>query len=237
MLAALLRRASFANVIAFTALFVALGGGAFAAVSGIPGRDGVIHTCFKKRGGALRVVPAGAHCGKKQKALAINQRGPQGVPGPKGETGTVDTSAFYSKADSDNRFLQGKGHLIVAPAVDYARGEIPTTPIIEVPGVGKVEMFACDDPGQANTTRIDYRNTSSAAEDLFQVEEHGVSVASGSNLLDPDQAKPTLDMGTGGGLVRTYVHTATAQVEITTVYETLAGPACRFWARAEVLGA
>jgi hypothetical protein len=76
---------------AMLALFVALSGGAYAAVSGVPGRDGVIHSCFNKKSGAVRVVAAGRRCARsKEASLSWNQtgvKGDKGDAGPKGEKG------------------------------------------------------------------------------------------------------------------------------------------------------
>ena len=73
------------HVVAFTALFVALGGGAIAA---IPDSGGVIHGCYK-RNGAVRIIDpsAGDACSKPEASLDWNQRGPKGDPGPPGPPG------------------------------------------------------------------------------------------------------------------------------------------------------
>ena len=76
------RHLSYANVASTLALVFAMGGGAYAALS--PVHNGVIHTCFRTSNGALRVVRAGARCGRRERALAFNQRGPVG---PRGATG------------------------------------------------------------------------------------------------------------------------------------------------------
>lgn len=91
-------------IVAVAALMVALGGVAWAS---IPDPGGVIHGCYAKSTGALRVVdtskPTGV-CSEKQVPISWNQTGPQGVPGPAGpeylatgiveENGTlVETSA------------------------------------------------------------------------------------------------------------------------------------------------
>ena len=118
------------NVVAYLALFVALGGtGAFAA-SSIVGADGQIHGCYATKGkskGSLRVVSAKARCRRGERKIAWQQQGDDGpagpagaagapgAPGPRGETGPtgpqgptggVDTSNFYDKATSDGRFLR-----------------------------------------------------------------------------------------------------------------------------------
>ena len=71
-------------IVALVALFIAATG---FAVGAIPGRDGVIHACYKKKGGALRVVAAGKKCPRGTRALSWNQRGLAGANGPKGANG------------------------------------------------------------------------------------------------------------------------------------------------------
>jgi hypothetical protein len=73
--------------VALLALFVALGGTSFAAVKTIVGRDGVIHGCFKNRGGTLRVLPASRRCAHGESTIAWNRDGRPGVPGIQGPTG------------------------------------------------------------------------------------------------------------------------------------------------------
>ncbi len=87
------RHLSYANVASTLALVFAMGGGAYAAIA--PASNGVIHTCFRTSNGSLRVVRAGARCGRRERALAFNQRGPlgprgaTGAPGPIGKTGAT----------------------------------------------------------------------------------------------------------------------------------------------------
>jgi hypothetical protein len=80
-------RLTYANVMSTLAAFLALGGGAYAAVSSIPGADGVIHGCYQKGRGNLRLVPAHKKCARSEKAIAFSQRGPQGLPGAQGVRG------------------------------------------------------------------------------------------------------------------------------------------------------
>ena len=93
-------RVTYANVAATIALFVALGGGAY-AVTGIPDRGGVFHGCVNAKTGALRVVKAATSCrkartvhrGKRrvripgESAIAWNQQGPRGATGLNGVDG------------------------------------------------------------------------------------------------------------------------------------------------------
>lgn len=63
-----------------------VGGVAFAA---IPGSDGVIHGCYQKNVGNLRVIDpsAGDQCRPSEVPIDWSQTGPAGPQGPKGDTG------------------------------------------------------------------------------------------------------------------------------------------------------
>jgi hypothetical protein len=63
----------------------ALAGAAYAT---IPGSDGVIHGCYTKSGGTLRVIDASVTtCKDGETSLNWNQAGVPGPPGPQGEQG------------------------------------------------------------------------------------------------------------------------------------------------------
>src|ERR1019366_8298159 len=85
-------RPSPALIVAIAALVVALGGVAYGT---IPDSAGVIHGCYLKSRGTLRVLdPSAGHRGSRNEtAIQWSQtggpkggRGPQGQPGPKGDT-------------------------------------------------------------------------------------------------------------------------------------------------------
>jgi len=90
MLQALGSRLTYANVVATVAVFLALGGGAY-ALSGIPDRGGVFHGCVSNSTGVLRVVKGASACHKAVRlgnhrnpgefAVAWNQQGRHGQPG------------------------------------------------------------------------------------------------------------------------------------------------------------
>jgi hypothetical protein len=113
------------NVVAYLALFVALGGTSYAAVK-LPANS-VGARELKTDAVTSRDVKDGALLARDFKAGQLPQgpqgppgatgpqgpqgeRGPRGEPGPqgeqgtKGDTGTVDTSQFYDKAASDSRY-------------------------------------------------------------------------------------------------------------------------------------
>jgi hypothetical protein len=89
-------RLTYANVVATGAMFVALGGGAY-AVSGIPDSGGVFHGCVSNRTGLLRVARSASSCHHAQRrgkrrdsgefAVSWNQHGVQGVAGGTGQKG------------------------------------------------------------------------------------------------------------------------------------------------------
>ena len=95
------RHVTYANVIATLALFLALGGGAY-ALSGAPDGNGVFHGCVNSHSGALRVVARARLCHRAVRrgsrvivpgefAIAWNEQGPRGLnglPGQNGQNGT-----------------------------------------------------------------------------------------------------------------------------------------------------
>src|SRR5438552_10616480 len=70
---------------------LAIGGGL--AYANIPDGGNVIHGCYQKNSGALRVIDTekGQSCAASEAALPWNQTGIQGPQGPKGDKG--DTGA------------------------------------------------------------------------------------------------------------------------------------------------
>jgi hypothetical protein len=79
------RRFTYANVASTLALVLAMGGGAYAAVGPVHGRE--VHSCYSRKSGALRVVNAHARCRPHERTLNFNKRGPRGPRGPRGLVG------------------------------------------------------------------------------------------------------------------------------------------------------
>lgn len=77
-------RPSPATAIALAALFVALGGVAYAT---IPDSNGTIHGCYQRTNGNLRVVESAGDCRSRERALDLNQQGPEGATGASGPQG------------------------------------------------------------------------------------------------------------------------------------------------------
>jgi hypothetical protein len=83
-----LSRLTYANVVASVALVLAMGGGAYAAMNSVPGPGGVIHGCYARRTGSLRLVGAARKCARSENAIFFNQKGRTGHAGARGLPGT-----------------------------------------------------------------------------------------------------------------------------------------------------
>ena len=82
------RHVTYANVVATFALFLALGGSAY-AVAGNPfvGRDGSISGCVQRSDGVLSVAKTGKRCPRGTIAITFNEKGRRGEAGRAGRTG------------------------------------------------------------------------------------------------------------------------------------------------------
>jgi hypothetical protein len=90
---------------------------ASAAFATIPDAGGVIHGCFTKSGGTLRVIDATVtNCKATEMSLNWNQSGQPGLPGPqgpKGDTGAKgDTGPQGPKGDTGSGVLKTIGGLV-----------------------------------------------------------------------------------------------------------------------------
>jgi hypothetical protein len=79
-------RSGYANVVSSLALFVALGGGAFAATGGFVGSNGAVRACVGGRG-ALTVVKVGRKCPRGTTSLTLSATGRPGGNGTNGSNG------------------------------------------------------------------------------------------------------------------------------------------------------
>ncbi|MGB0094847.1 MAG: hypothetical protein WBP81_20225, partial [Solirubrobacteraceae bacterium] len=100
------RHLSYANVTASVALFLALGGGAYAVASNpFVGRNGVIVGCVRRSDEALRVVTVGATCPTGSVKVAFNEKGQRGTRGPIGSRGAAGPQGL--KGDTGAPGAQG----------------------------------------------------------------------------------------------------------------------------------
>src|SRR5688572_25702571 len=78
------RRPSSVLVVAALGVLAGLAG---VAVAAIPDSSGVIHGCYARVTGNLRVVDSAQKCRKSERAIQWNQKGPSGPVGPPGPAG------------------------------------------------------------------------------------------------------------------------------------------------------
>ena len=115
-------------------------------------------------------------------------KGPQGLPGdtgatgPQGETGTVDTSNFYTKGQSDGRFVAGtavSGRGII-PDGDIVRND--TEAVVTLPGLGAIVILRTS----AAECLVRFINTSGGTLFLHGIlERDGISVSSAFGAGEP----------------------------------------------------
>ena len=188
MLKALGSRLTYANVVATGALFVALGGGAY-ALSGVPDRSGVYHGCVHDQTRVLRVVGSSSSCRKAktvrrgsrriripgESAIAWNQlgrpglqglqgaQGVQGVSGQTGDTGATGPSDIYAvgtgEVDVNNATAEVAS--LTVPAGSYVLG---ASTLADKVGntTGTTSSFNCflEDSSASGATIWDNKRTS-----------------------------------------------------------------------------
>lgn len=94
--------------IGLLAVFIALGGGAYAASQ--PGPDGDIDACFKKKSGQL-FIQKKKKCKKGTRSIAWAQAGPQGAQGPAGPSGSARA---YGRVNADGTLTNATGNVSVS---------------------------------------------------------------------------------------------------------------------------
>jgi hypothetical protein len=110
------RRPSPALIVSIMALVLAMGGFAVAA---IPDGSGVIHGCYKKKKGTLRLV-SGTKCKKSEKSISWNEKGQpgtagaQGAQGGKGDKGDAGTPAtvLWAVVNAAGTLSRGSSHVV-----------------------------------------------------------------------------------------------------------------------------
>ncbi len=145
-------------------LLVALGGVAWAA---IPGPAGIIHGCYSKHGGRLRVIDTahGGRCGHGEVALAWSETGPAGSARrrraanaappaamvrpdrrvPTGPTGAQGPSNAFTASETSSFALTGASRDVLSLSLPAGRYAVSGSVSIanEDGAGGKAEMATC----------------------------------------------------------------------------------------------
>ena len=122
--------------IAGAAALVALAAATVASAT-IPDGSGVIHGCYGRSGGTLRVIDNSVvNCRQTETSLTWNQSGPKGATGPQGpagSTGPAGTAVAYGYVDHtgttvSSAFNLSASNLTPAGASSYCFHDLPFTP-------------------------------------------------------------------------------------------------------------
>jgi hypothetical protein len=193
------RRLSPAMTVGVTVLLMVLGGVAFAS---IPDSHGVIHACYQKQGGVLRVINSAkrghaGRCGRSEVSLTFNQRGrrglrgaqgTQGIQGPQGPAGPLTTTLPRGQT------LRGWFNFdtVAANAGDINGGNISfgfslaSAPAVQIIPVGGPSTAQC--PGSVASPSAASGNLCLYESTLFNVSmvnTCGASACTGTNSSDP----------------------------------------------------
>jgi hypothetical protein len=137
------------NAIACTALFLALGGGAYAASSSFVGRAGNINTCVPPNGGEVNVWKPGHRCSGGRVNLAFpTTAGRTGATGPTGAPGATGATGATGPANADAVTVDGQA--LVKLSLRIATPTSGTTTATLYAGNGLTVYAACDSTGAAS---------------------------------------------------------------------------------------
>jgi hypothetical protein len=221
-------RPSPALVVSIIALVVALGGTGYAAstlpknsVSSGQIKRGAVHNSDLARGAVTSsTVRDGSLLSKDFKAGQL----PAGPAGPQGPTGTVDTANFFTKNQSDDRYLQGSGRVLAGRLIT-ALNPAGLPVVLDVPGIVTVRELNC----QAGGANVTFSNPSFGTTDVWYNNDTGYSGTNWASVNSPFAATgtQTLHIGKGSGPGATIL-TITVSTEAT-------GSDCRFQAFANLL--
>lgn len=196
------RRLTPAMAVGGIALLLALGGVAFAA---IPDSHGVIHACYQKDGGPLRVIDSAkrgfaGRCHRSEVSLTFNQRGRrglrgrQGIQGTQGPQGNPGPAGPLTTTLPSGQTLRGWFNFdTVAAAADqisggnisfgFALGRAPTVQIIPVGGPSTAQCpGSVASPSAASGNLCVYESSLSNVSAVFLC---GASTCSATPTSDP----------------------------------------------------
>jgi hypothetical protein len=221
-------RPSPALVVSIIALVVALGGTGYAAstlpknsVSSGQIKRGAVHNSDLARGAVTSsTVRDGSLLSKDFKPGQL----PAGPAGPQGPTGTVDTANFFTKSQTDDRYLQGSGRVLAGRLIT-ALNPTGSPVVLDVPGIVTVRELNC----QAGGANVTFSNPSFGTTDVWYNNDTGYSGTNWAAVNSPFAVTgtQTLHIGKGSG--------PGATILAITVSTQATGSDCRFQAFANLL--
>jgi hypothetical protein len=165
------------------------------AMAAIPGHDGIIHACYKKQGGGLRVIDLSksgfaGKCRKSEKSLSWNQKGSPGTPGPQGPAGASviararnSTPLVVPAGTTGIYALNGGSWTQAATEIDLFFGQVTVTmPANCGYGLVTVTVMLGAVPTQAAADFVSVSGTSTQPFPLSYAFEPGVSTARAVSL-------------------------------------------------------
>jgi hypothetical protein len=141
-------RFTFANIVAGTALFIALGGGAYAATSSFVGPHGNINTCVPPGGGGVNVWKPGHRCTGGRVGLAFPGNVLAGATGASGPTGLTGATGATGPANSAATTVDGQ--TVTKLSLKEPTPTTVTTSVTLYSGAGLTILAACDTTGNAS---------------------------------------------------------------------------------------
>jgi hypothetical protein len=214
-------RPSPALLVAIVALVVALAGTGYAATS-LP-KNSVASRQIAKGAVHNSDLGSGAVTSSKVRDRSLLAKDfkagqlPAGPPGPQGPTGTVDTSNFFTKSQSDARFVQGSGRVLAGRLVTALNPSgLPV--VLEVPGIVKVSVLNC----QAGGANVTFQNQAIGTTDIWYNSGGNYAGTNWASVNSPFAATgtQTVNIGQGSGQGATIL-SLTATTEAT-------GSDCRY---------
>jgi hypothetical protein len=219
-----MHRLSYANVVATIAVFIALGGASYAAVK-LP-KNSVGTKQLKKSAVTGVKVKNDSLTGKDIDEASLGPVPSAAQANDAKALGGVPAAQFYSKSESDSRFLQGSGETLPIPLVDMPYTLTgPDRTLAAIPAVGKLVVWAC----AGVNTGYRYTNESSATQNYVLM-----TLADAINTSAPESGKlaPGEDFeseyNTSSEVMMLSVAGGDTVTEFT-VTQSREGPDCLFW--------
>ena len=185
------------------AMFVALGGGAY-ALTGIPGRGGVFHGCVSHKTGVLRVVKSSSSCVKPRThgkhrtrgefAVEWNQRGRPGAPG---RPGPRAVKLYFDRAPDNQLVTLGSvGPWTIRAQCGPGAASVPAPVRLFADGPGSADL-AYTEKVQEGTILSGQDHTDLTTDDtVFSFREKGGNADRfvGTIVLSADPATPVVEI-------------------------------------------